>query len=187
MLVTTFTPGPNNVMAMTNAARVGYRRTLRFLAGIAVGFLVVMLLCGFLNMALVRLLPQMKFWLNLLGAVYMVYLAIHIMLSKPASSEDGKISLNTFMAGFTMQFLNVKVILYGITVYSTFIVQVYENPVTIILFAPLLTTLCFFSISCWAIGGTLFRGLINRYWRIFNLLMGVLLIYTAVVSLIPTP
>jgi threonine/homoserine/homoserine lactone efflux protein len=184
LIVTTFTPGPNNIMSMTNAARVGYRKTLGFLAGIVVGFMVVMLICGLLNMALVSVLPQIKSWLNWLGAAYMVYLAIHIVLSKPAAEDAGKTSLNTFLAGFSMQFLNVKVILYGVTIYSTFIVQSYQNPVMIALFAPLLACVGFISISCWAFGGNLFRSFLNKYWIVFNIVMGLLLIYTAIISLI---
>jgi cysteine/O-acetylserine efflux protein len=68
VLVTTFTPGPNNIMSMTNAMRAGYRRTLRFLLGVFVGFFIVMLICGLLNVVLVSLLPQMQYWLNILGA-----------------------------------------------------------------------------------------------------------------------
>jgi cysteine/O-acetylserine efflux protein len=184
MFVTTFTPGPNNIMAMTNAARAGYRKTFGFLLGISTGFMLVMLICGFLNVVLVSVLPQIKIWLNLLGAAYMIYLAVHIILSKPASDDTDNVSMNTFWAGFTMQFLNVKVILYGVTIYSTFIVQMYQNRFVLAAFAPLLAVIGFIAISCWAIGGNLFRGFLNKYWQIFNIVMGLLLIYTAVVSLI---
>ena len=38
--VTAYTPGANNLLSMSNAARLGFRRTLRFLTGIVFGFLV---------------------------------------------------------------------------------------------------------------------------------------------------
>ena len=34
VVVTTFTPGPNNMMAMSNGLQDGFRKTLRFLAGV---------------------------------------------------------------------------------------------------------------------------------------------------------
>lgn len=34
VLVTTFTPGPNNILAMSHGVQSGFRRTLGFLAGI---------------------------------------------------------------------------------------------------------------------------------------------------------
>jgi threonine/homoserine/homoserine lactone efflux protein len=184
VVVTTFTPGPNNLLSMSNAMHAGYRKTLKFLAGITTGFLVVMLLCGLLNFALLSLAPKVKIWLNILGAVYMVYLAIHIMLSKPDEGEQASDRMNTFRAGFILQFLNLKGILYGVTVFSNFIVPAYSDPRQVALFAPLLASIGFVAISCWALGGDIFRKTLNRYYRAANIFMGLLLIYTAIASLI---
>ena len=184
MFVTTFTPGPNNLLSMSNAMHSGYRRTLRFLLGIFTGFLLVMLLCALLNFALLSLAPGVKTWLNILGAAYMVYLAIHIMLSKPDEGEQATDRLNTFRAGFVLQFLNLKSILYGITIFSNFIVPAYPNPLQAALFAPLLALIGFLATSCWALGGDIFRKTLNRYYRAANIVMGLLLIYTAIASLI---
>jgi cysteine/O-acetylserine efflux protein len=184
VFVTTFTPGPNNIMAMSNAMRYGYKRTFNFLLGVTVGFMVVMLLSGLLNVVLVGLLPQVRFWLNIFGALYMFYLAIHIVLSKPAEETPGGSDLNSFAAGFTMQFINLKGILYGVTVFSMFIVQTYQNPIIVSLFAPLLAFIGFIAVSSWALGGNIFRKLLHKYNRPFNFVMGALLIYTAIASLL---
>jgi len=184
VLLTTFTPGPNNIMAMSVAMRYGYNRTLRFLTGIFAGFCIVMLACGFSNVILVRLIPQIKPWLNILGALYMVYLAVHILLSKPAADNSNENSSNSFQAGLNMQFLNLKVILYGVTVYSTFIVQIYQSPLVIALFAILLAFVGFLATSSWAISGNIFRGLFIKYNQTLNLLMSGLLIYTAISSVL---
>ena len=183
MVVTTFTPGPNNLLSMSNAMHSGYRRTLRFLAGIFTGILVVMLLCGLLNFALLSLAPRVRIWLNILGAAYMLYLAIHIMTSKPAMCEQAGDRLNTYQAGLALQFLNLKVILYGVTVFSNFIVPAYHDPLQVALFAPLLALIGFMATSCWALGGDIFRKTLNRYYRAANIVMGILLIYTAIASL----
>ncbi len=185
VVVTTFTPGPNNIMAMTNGLRYGYRKTLGFLAGLFLGFCLVMLVCGFLNVALVSWLPQMRFWLSLLGAAYMVYLALHILFSKPAGEgQPGQNGMNTFRAGFAMQFLNLKVILYGISVYSLFIVQFSRDAWVVSLFAPLLAGVGFLATSCWALGGNLFRRVLLQQSWLFNLAMAGLLLYTAAAGLL---
>ncbi|MDR3576945.1 MAG: LysE family transporter [Anaerolineaceae bacterium] len=184
VVVTTFTPGPNNVLSMTNAARDGYKGTLRFLAGIFTGFWVVMALCGLLNAALVGLLPQVRVWLVYLGAAYMVYLALHIALSKPRQAGEGKADLNTYWAGFTLQFVNLKVIVYGVTAFSVFISRLAPNPWWVALFAPALAGVGFLATSSWAVGGDVFRHFLNRYERWFNLAMAALLIYTAAASLV---
>jgi cysteine/O-acetylserine efflux protein len=184
VVVTTFTPGPNNILSMSNGLRYGYRRTLKFLAGITAGFLVVMLISGLLNVVLVRLVPQMRFWLNLFGAAYMIYLAAHIVFAKPAEESSSQSDLNTFGAGFALQFVNLKGILYGITVFAMFITPAYQNPAIVSLFAPLLAIIGFVAVSSWALGGNVFRSFLRKYERWFNLVMGALLVYTAVASLL---
>jgi len=182
VFVTTFTPGPNNVLSMSNAMQFGYRKTLRFLAGIVCGFFVIMLLSGFLNVALATQVPALKHWLNILGALYLLYLAIHILRSRPAEQDATASSLNTFRAGFTLQFLNVKVILYGITVFSLFIIGSYPDPVSIGLFSALLAGTGFVATSSWALGGNLFRKFLLKNYRVFNIVMAGLLVYTAIES-----
>jgi cysteine/O-acetylserine efflux protein len=184
VFVTTFTPGPNNIMSMSNAMHSGYRRTLQFLTGIFVGFFIVMLLSGLLNAVLASSLPSFKHWLNILGAIYMAYLAVHILRSKPAENPNGDEKLNSFKAGLLMQFLNIKVILYGITVFSLFIINAYQDAAMIAIFSLLLAGVGFVATSCWALGGNTFRTLLQKNERLFNIAMASLLIYTAVASLL---
>jgi cysteine/O-acetylserine efflux protein len=184
VLVTTFTPGPNNILSMSNGLRYGYRRTMKFLAGEASGFFIVMLISGLLNVALVHLVPQIRFWLNIFGAIYMVYLAGHIVFSKPAGEGPRPDGLNTFQAGFVLQFVNLKGILYGVTVFALFITPVFQNPLVVTMFALMLACVGFIAVSSWALGGNLFRSFLQKYERWFNLVMGLLLVYTAVASLL---
>ena len=62
-----------------------------------------------------------------IGTGYMIYLGIHIALTKSAEQGEIKLSLNTFKAGAFMQFLNLKLILYGITVFSNFIIPFHQD------------------------------------------------------------
>ena len=171
-------------MAMTNAMRDGYKKTIRFVLGIVAGFFVVLFISGLLNMVLADLLPSVRKWLNILGAAYMVFLAIHIIFSKPIEDDPTGNIFNTFKAGFIMQFLNIKVIVYGITVYSLFIIDQFHNPLAIGLFALGLALVGYAASTTWAFGGDLFRKLLIKHYRIFNLTMGGLLIYTAIASLL---
>ena len=43
VIVTTFTPGPNNISSAAMGVAYGYRRTIPYLFGIASGFFLVML------------------------------------------------------------------------------------------------------------------------------------------------
>jgi len=113
----------------------------------------------------------------------MLYLAYHVFKSKPVEEIDEQDGLNTFKAGFILQFVNLKGILYGVTVYSLFITPTVHDPILVSLFAPVLTAIGFISISCWAFGGNLFRSFLKKYYRAFNLAMSLLLVYTAIAGL----
>ncbi len=184
LIVTTFTPGPNNILSMVNAMRYGYRKVHGFLAGVFVGFFLVLLLSAFANLMLVNFIPRAEIWLKILGAVYMIFLAIHIMLTKPAQEESDRKGMNTFMMGFSQQFLNLKSILYGITIYATFIIPSFRQPLILVLFALVLALAGYLSVNLWALTGSWLQNLAWRYQRWINIGMGLLLIYSAVVTLI---
>jgi cysteine/O-acetylserine efflux protein len=180
VLVTTFTPGPNNMMAMSNGLHDGFQKTLRFLIGVFVGFLCVMGLCGYLNFALVSILPTARFWLSLLGTIYMIYLGIHIALTKQNEQAETDRPLNTFKAGAFMQFLNLKLILYGVTVFSNFIIPYHQDIPTLTLYTLILATVGFIATACWAAFGVIFRRIFSKYSKVINISLGLLLIYSAI-------
>ena len=182
VITTTFTPGPNNLLAMSNGLHTGFKRTIRFLGGVFTGFVLVMLICGLINFALMSLLPSMRVWLNYLGAAYMLYLAYHVITSKPHDEEIDR-GLNTYKAGLSMQFINPKVILYGITIFSNFIIPNYQSPLSLFLFALFLATVGLISTSSWAAFGVAFRTFFSKYARLANIVMGLLLVYSALASL----
>ena len=82
VFVTSFTPGPNNIMAMLFANKYGFKKTIRFCLGVGAGFFVIMLLCSYFNLLLKNFIPKIEFLMMILGAVYMLYLAIKIIISK---------------------------------------------------------------------------------------------------------
>ncbi len=119
-----------------------------------------------------------------MGALYMIFLAVHILLSKPVEEGQARNVLNTFKAGFFMQFINVKVIVYGITVFSLFMMDIMDDPLSIGIAALALGMVGFTAASTWAIAGNIFRKFLKKYHLLFNFVMGGLLIYTAIESLL---
>ena len=79
--VSAYTPGANNLLSMSNAARLGFRRSVRFNIGITAGFLIVMAACTMFCSTLYSALPRVKFFMQVLGAAYMLYLAWKIWKS----------------------------------------------------------------------------------------------------------
>ena len=113
----------------------------------------------------------------------MVFLAIHIIRTKPIADDPSANNFNSFKAGFVIQFLNIKVIVYGITIFSLFIIERYHDLASISLIAIVLAFIGFVTTTTWALSGNLFRPLLKKHYRIFNIIMGALLVYTAIASL----
>jgi cysteine/O-acetylserine efflux protein len=99
---------------------------VRVLAGMTCGFLVIMLLCAVFTITLTHVLPAVTGWLNIPGALYIVWLALKIVRSDPATAQ-GTSMLLSFWTSFALQFANVKIILYGITALSAFVLPYTHN------------------------------------------------------------
>ncbi|MFB5674580.1 LysE family transporter [Paenibacillus terreus] len=178
VFVTSFTPGPNNIISMSNASRFGLKATFRFIFGVTVGFFLLMLLCSYFNLVLYQLIPKIKLALSILGSLYMLYLAYKTAMPSGKKSANYDQS-STFMTGLILQFINPKGILYGITVVSAFIIPFYQSGWVLTLFSLLLALVGFMSTLSWALFGALFQKFLSRHERIFNLCMGLLLVYCA--------
>ncbi|WP_312109974.1 LysE family transporter [Brevibacillus reuszeri] len=183
IFVTSFTPGPNNIMAMTFANKYGLKKTTRFCMGVGSGFLVIMLLCSFFNVLLKNYIPKIEFVMTILGAVYMMYLAFKIVSSKNGKNSENDKN-NSFLAGMLLQFVNPKGILYGITAISTFILPYYSSSVSLLLFSILLALVGFVSTFCWSLFGSVLQKFLSKYRTPFNVVMALLLVYSAVSILV---
>lgn len=180
VFVTTFTPGPNNIMSMSYSNHYGFRATHRFILGVFAGFFVIILMSSYLNLFLFNLIPRIKIFMEILGTVYMLYLAFKIITSKPGSNKDNPENGNSFVSGFMLQFLNPKLILYCLTVISNFVIPYYRSSASLLLFSALLAFVGLLATTSWAFFGILFQKLLADYQIQFNLVMGLLLVYSAV-------
>lgn len=178
VFVVTFTPGPNNIMSMINATQYGYKKTLKFMLGVFTGFFVLMVVSSFSNLFLFQYIPKIEPYMKAVGGLYMLYLASSILKPKK-ESKDTVHTTATFQAGLLLQLVNVKVILYCLTVVSTFIIPSYQSKIILIGFSFLLALTAFVSVNCWALFGSFFNQYINKYEKTFNIVMALLLIYSA--------
>ncbi|MCG9750089.1 LysE family translocator [Vibrio brasiliensis] len=118
--VSTFTPGPNNIMLMTSGANVGYLRTLPHMCGIAFGFAFMVLLVGLGLSSVFEAYPAAHHVLKYVSLLYLGYLALKIALSGRASAvEDFKPM--SFLGAASFQWVNPKgwsMALSSVTLYS---------------------------------------------------------------------
>lgn len=180
VLVTTFTPGPNNIMSMSNASQYGFKRSIYFNIGIFFGFFIVIALCSIFSVTLYSLIPSIKPIMTCIGAVYILWLAWKTYRCKPHSNDDSEKKTNTFLSGILLQFINPKVILYGVTTVSTFIVPYYKSVFMLAIFSIILAFIGFVSTCCWSLFGSIFQKLLSDNNKVINIVMALLLVYCAV-------
>ncbi|NLO85415.1 MAG: LysE family transporter [Clostridiales bacterium] len=179
VIVTAITPGPNNIMSMTNANRKGFTKTLPFNFGIYTGFSIVMILCTAFCSLLSTLIPKIKLPMLIVGALYMLYLAWHTYRSTgeidEGSTHDG------FLSGCLLQFINPKIIIYGIVSMEAYILPYYHGQIVPLLaYAMLLSTIGFVATVCWSAFGSLFKRLFSKHAKVVNVIMALLLVYCAI-------
>jgi len=179
VLLTTFTPGPNNIMSMSNASRLGFRRTLRFTSGVFSGFLIVTAMACAFTLKLYSVMPDIKPVMTVVGAAYILYLAYKTVTASPHDA-DTSMSTGSFASGVVLQFFNPKGILYGLTVASTFLVPYYDSPFVLAGFCLFMASMSFISTSSWAAFGSIFERFLARNGKVFSWVMALLLVYCAV-------
>lgn len=174
-----YTPGANNLLSMSNAARLGIRRSIRFNLGITAGFFAVMSVCMFFSSTLYSALPKVKIFMQIFGAAYMLYLAWKVWKSSPAL-EAGDKKEASFLSGMLLQFMNPKIYIYAITAASLYILPVYHSTGAYIGFTFVLTLIGASGSFAWALFGSVFCKVLTKYTKTVNLVMAILLVYCAV-------
>lgn len=183
VVITTFTPGPNNISSMSQGVSHGYRHSLRFLVGIAAGFAVVMCLCAAIATLILKAFPSIEPYLRIAGSLYIVWLAVHTFLTSLKVGYSSPRSLG-FIEGFLLQLLNPKVIVYGLTLYSTFLVVVAGQVLLIALSATLFAAIGFVAVTTWALAGSALSQLLKKtiVRRIVTVAFSLALLYSAAES-----
>lgn len=173
--IAAFTPGPNTILALSMGTRHGFRGCFRLLAGICCSFFCVMFLCGILTFSLSTLSASFIRIMRYVGCLYIVWLAWKLFSTRE-EQENASSTDTGFMAAFLLQFLNIKVVIYGMTAYSAFLFPWYDAAATLPAGALVLTLIGSAGTVAWAYAGSVLRHLFLRHARLANTLMAVLLL-----------
>lgn len=179
--VTTYTPGPNNISAASMGVLFGYKRTLPYMLGMVSGFFLMLTMTGLISGVLLNHIPSFEGILRIVGAVYILWLAWHTVQASYTFEEEQPKPLG-YVQGLLLQIFNVKVIIYGLTLYSTFLANRMTSVVHLILSAAGFALIGFTAVSLWSLFGAGIRKYLNRP-RIrltVNIVLAVVLVYTAV-------
>ncbi len=176
-LVTSFTPGPNNILALYSVSQNGWKKGKNTVLGIFLGFMSVMIICAVLCYWLAKYIPSLTNILKYVGCIYILWLALHIARSKPGGSGGSEVS---FFKSYLLQFVNVKIIMYAMTIFTGYVLNVSTSFSFMLSNAVCLPVFGAAGTITWALAGGIFQKFLSKYYKPFNLLMALILVACAV-------
>lgn len=179
-LVTSITPGPNNLMILASGINFGFKASIPHMLGINSGFLLLVLAVGVGLERIVLHLPWIFDALKWAGAIYLLYLAWCIATSGPvedASHNARPTKPMKFLSAAVFQWVNPKAWVMAMGVFSTYIPA--SNGLAVVVTAALIFSLI--NLPCvgvWTLFGSGLRHLFQFRKNLiaFNYGMAVLLV-----------
>ncbi len=181
--VMSITPGPVNMVIVSSGANYGFKRTVPFVSGATIGFILLLLLLGLGLMQFVSAYPAFLKYLSLAGSSFIIHISYKIATADPTLSIE-RTNRPNFGQGFLMQWLNPKAWLACVAGLSMFADEKTHTP--LLIFAALYFLICYTCLVSWAVLGNKVGVLLKteKRIRIFNISMGGLLCACAVYLLL---
>lgn len=108
-LVSSITPGPNNIMLLASGVNFGFRLTIPHLLGISFGFFILALASGLGVGAILQQFPALHSALKIISALYLAYLALKIAHDRTVSQNgDTDKKPMSFLQAALFQWVNPK-------------------------------------------------------------------------------
>ncbi len=184
-LVSSITPGPNNLMLMASGANFGFRRTVPHMLGIGIGFGVMILLVGLGLVRIFDAFPLAHLALSLLGVAYLLWLAWKIAHAAPPDDAPGKARPFTFVQAALFQWVNPKAWQMALTAITLYAPD--RSAVAILWVAGVFALINLPSVSTWTVMGQQMRRILSSPGRLraFNWGMAGLLVASLIPVLLP--
>ena len=172
-VINAFTPGPGNILALNTVTNYGYKKGRPLYWGIFAGYYVVQVICAIFVFGVSAFLPDVLGIMKYIGAAYILWLAVHIALSKPTTGTVEKSA--SFLKGFLLQFVNVKIYLFGITALTGYITEYSTSLWVLLLFESIIATIGTIATLTWIGMGVLIQRAYQKYYRIINIILALTL------------
>ena len=170
-VINALTPGSGNILALNIVTNYGYKKGKTLFFGIFAGYYVVQILCAIFVYGVNSLLPNVMEVTKYIGAAYILWLAIHIVFSKP-STENAKQSAS-FLKGFMLQFVNMKIYMFGVTALTGYVVGYMSSFPALLFFELVIATIA----TCtWTGLGVLIQKFYLRHFRVINIILALTLL-----------
>ena len=187
-VATSVTPGPNNIMVAASAANRGVRATIPHMAGISLGFGVMVALVGLGLAGPLAASPPLHAALRWIGGAWILWIAWSMIRADPATPLRGRAAKRPmgFGAAALFQWVNPKAWVIAVVASTTYTVPGHALVSQVLLIGALFSLV---GVPCnlsWAVLGA-GAGRVLRspaQWRKFNAAMAALLVLSVLPLLI---
>lgn len=178
-LVSSVSPGPVNLVALSSGVKFGWRACMPHITGATVGFTLLLLATGYGLYELLNAWPVLQSVLNVGGIAFLLWMAWRLARDSGDLRSNQQSQAPGLINGALMQWLNPKAWLACVAGMGLFARD--GNHVTIWLFAGIYFVVCYLSILCWALAGASLSDYLQKSSRIrtLNRILAALLIACA--------
>jgi threonine/homoserine/homoserine lactone efflux protein len=180
-----FTPGPNTTLSTALAANLGFKRALRFVLSVPVGWGLLFSLCAAGLGTVVLAVPLLRIGIQTLGVAYLLWLALRLFgTSTLAQTNTAQLDIG-FWQGVMLQFLNIKAWMLALTVVAGWLAGRADATERFMVILPLMLAFGLCSNLTYALAGSFLRRWLadpehaGRRLRWFNRSMAAVLVLTA--------
>ncbi len=173
-VINAFTPGPGNILALNTISNYGYKKGRPLFWGIFAGYYVVQVICAVFVFGVSTFLPNMLGIMKYIGAAYILWLAFHIVFSKPSIDDEEKSA--SFLKGFLLQFVNVKIYLFGITALTGYVTDYSTSLWVLLLFELMIATIGTIATLTWVGMGMLIQKAYQKHYGVINIILALTLL-----------
>jgi threonine/homoserine/homoserine lactone efflux protein len=176
-----FSPGPNTTLAATLAANFGFKRALRFVVAVPIGWSLLFGLCAFGVGAVVVAVPWLRFAIQALGIAYLLWMAFKLAQSGTLGQASPERLNLTFWQGVGLQFVNIKAWMLALTVVGGWLAGRPDMQARFAIILPLMALFGLASNLAYALIGSMLRQWLAQGARLlwFNRAMATVLAATA--------
>ncbi len=174
-----YTPGPVNLLSLGAGFSHPYRVLFPFCAGVGMAMLFLFLLFGFGGALLIP--ESLRPFISLVGAVFIIYLAVKIFRSTVKTDTLRQTDLPGFKFGFFMQLLNPKAPIAILPITTVQFPAAGIDGVMILVWSVSLAILAFGAPSSYVLLGTRLGSLVHNphFFRALNISLSLMLLAVA--------
>lgn len=161
--VAAVTPGPNNLISAASGARFGFWRTLPQMAGVGVGFPLLLVAVGLGLGQVFTFVPGLHLALKIAGAGYLFYLAWALLrASAPDAGAEAAESAPTFIGSAAFQWVNPKAWTVSLSVIPAFVRPEGDVLPQVLLVAAVFGVASVLALVLWALFGVALSRMLHQ-------------------------